>query len=136
MVRSEVEGRHFVQAQPLENIQTSMIHGVVEHHQSVLSPAMIFTIEVVDKLPYEVTEGDAVGSPVVYGIEHFTSVAHSSYDVELGQALAVRDEVLNTLDQPTVPSIISCSEVALINIDDSPTFMHGLDVLSSCKLTL
>ena len=136
MVRSEVESRHFVQTQPLENIQTSMIHGIVEHQHRVLSPAMILTIQMVDKLPKEVTKGDAVGSPVVDGIEHFTSIAHSSYDVELGQALAVRDEVLHTLDQPTVSSVISCSEVALINIDDSPTFMHGLDVLSSCKLTL
>jgi hypothetical protein len=113
-----------------------MIHGVVEHQDSVLSPAMIFTIEMVDKLPYEVTKGDAVGSPVVDGIVHFTSVGHSSYDVELGQALAVSDEVLNTLDQPTMPSVIGCSEVALINIDDPPAFMHGFNILSSCILTL
>ena len=56
VVRSEVESGHFVQTQPLLNIQASMIHGVVEHQHRVLSPTMIFTIEMVDKFPYEVTK--------------------------------------------------------------------------------
>ena len=96
MIRAKVKSWNFVLLQSIDNILTSMILCIIQNKQSILSPVMIFSIQMIHQLTKKESESKAIGSTKITRIENFIVVADSSYDVKLVKSLAVSDLVLNT----------------------------------------
>ena len=113
-----------------------MVGGVVNHDNCSLPPLSVDRVKVVAQLNEEEAKGATVVLATVDGVHQPAVTAHCCYDAEGSQTLHGSHHIGLTWPAPAMLPLICLVQHTLINVDNSLSLDHVLNVVSSSQLPL